>query len=375
MSLPSVSFIYPASARAGRIKGLAAGDSPKDFFYGYTRMLEKEYPCSIVDSQRDPDGMIPNLLMKAQRARSGLMTFGINTQRVSAIAGELSGKDIALSFTDSFSLSMGLYRNKIHNRPVLVGGFHGLTDMAEMARPGFRWIAHSIVRRALDGLDHLFFFGPADQARAIEIYGQPPAKTSLYPFGIDLDYWSPSDAPNTSESGVIFSVGSDPKRDYATLLKAPIDGRIRLITRLDINIPEGNNNVELLRGNLYGSAITDADLRELYRTADIVVVPLLDVWQPTGYSVTLQAMACGKAVVLSDIRGLWDRDVFVSGHNCLLIPPGDPQALGEAVKTLQNDPDLKARIGAEARMSAEKFFPLSRMEDAVEEMVLRLLPS
>jgi len=370
MTRPSVAFIYPGSGRESRIAGIQTGETPKDFFYGYTHLDELGYPVSIVDSRRDPDSWISRRLMKAEYYRSRLMGLGVNTQRVHAIAAELAGKDIALSFTDSFSLSMGLYGKRIPDRPVLAGGFHGLTDMADFARPAFRRKAHAMIKKALDGLDHLFFFGPADLQRAIELYDQPSSKVSLFPFGIDLDFWRPRQVPGEEEG--VLSVGSDPKRDYACLLDAPFAGKVRILTRLNVDIPPGREGVEILKGSLFGSAITDEVLRGLYQDAEVVAVPLLDVWQPTGYSVTLQAMACGKPVVLSDIRGLWDREVFRSGENCILVPPHDPQALGEAVRTLQDDATLRARIGAEARKSAEQHFALSRMENALEQMVVSL---
>ena len=46
--------------------------------------------------------------------------------------------------------------------------------------------------------------------------------------------------------------------------------------------------------NLY----SNIDLRKLYQDASIIVIPIRDVFQPSGYSVTLQAMSCGKPVIL-----------------------------------------------------------------------------
>lgn len=370
MKRPSVAFIYPGSGREGRIAGIKTGETPKDFFYGYTHLADQGYPVSIVDSRRDPDSWMSRRLMKAEYLRSRLMGLGFNTQRVHAIAKELAGKNIALSFTDSFSISLGLYRDHLKDRPVLAGGFHGLTDMENFARPGFQRLVHSTIKRALDRLDHLFFFGPADRDRAIEIYDQPETKTSLFPFGVDLDFWHPKKEPGKTEG--VLAVGSDPKRDYGALLAAPFTDKVRILTRLNVDIPQGRENVEIIQGSLFGSAITDVVLRQLYQDAEVIAVPLMDVWQPTGYSVTLQAMACGKPVVLSDIRGLWDRDVYKSGTNCILVPPHNPQALGEAIHALHNDAELRNRIGAEARKSAEKHFALARMETALEQMVVNL---
>ena len=47
--------------------------------------------------------------------------------------------------------------------------------------------------------------------------------------------------------------------------------------------------------------------------------------QPSGQSVTLQASACARPVVLSRTRGLWDPDRLRDGENVLLVPPGRPR--------------------------------------------------
>jgi glycosyltransferase involved in cell wall biosynthesis len=355
------------------LSGLKDGTTPRDFFYGFTSLKDSGYPAEIIDSRFDPNDWCSRVMLKTEYLMARLTGVGINTQRVKTVAVDLASRDIAVSFTDSFSLSLGLYRARIPQCPVLAGGFHGLADIAAFARPGFRSLAQRVVRRALEGLDHLFFFGPGDRERAIEMYSLDPSKTSLFPFGVDLEFWRPAEGDVTTEG--VFSVGSDPKRDYPTLLAAPIDGKIRILTSLNVRQSATRSGVEILRGNLYGSSITDDILRSLYQQAQIVVVPLLDVWQPTGYSVTLQAMACGKPVILSNIRGLWDREVFESGANCILVPPGDAEALGSAVHTLQTNVALRERIGKAARQLAVHHFGLSRMENALEAMVNSLAPA
>lgn len=369
MTLPAVAFVYPGKARRDRLDGIETGENPLDFFHGYPHLKGLGYPVSILDSRTDPKGPIGRAALKAEYFRGRLFKFATNLQRVRAIAADLDRVDIALSFTDSFSLSMGLYRSHLNPRSAYVGGFHGLADIVEFANPLVRNHVHARIRRALHNLDHTYFFGDADRWKCIELYDLPEDKTSLFLTGADLEFWRPGDVDGVTEADYVLSVGSDPKRDYATLLNAPFDGKLRIISRLKFDVPENRPDVEILRGSLYGSDITDKVLRSIYQESQLVAVSLLDVWQPTGYSVTVQAMACGKPVVLTGFRGLWDADVFESGVNCILVPPGNPQAMGEAIRSLQEDPDLRVRIGAEARESAEKYFALSRMETSLEQLI------
>ena len=49
-------------------------------------------------------------------------------------------------------------------------------------------------------------------------------------------------------------------------------------------------------------------------------------------------MACGTAVVGSRVGGI--PEVVADGRTGLLVPPGDPSALAEALNTLVRDPGL-----------------------------------
>jgi glycosyltransferase involved in cell wall biosynthesis len=59
-----------------------------------------------------------------------------------------------------------------------------------------------------------------------------------------------------------------------------------------------------------------------------------------------EAMAVGRAIVTGDTRGI--REIFANDEHALLVPPGDPQALAEALRRLAGDAELRARLAASA---------------------------
>ena len=59
-----------------------------------------------------------------------------------------------------------------------------------------------------------------------------------------------------------------------------------------------------------------------------------------------QAMAVGRAIVTADTPAA--RELLDDGNNALLVPPGDPDALAEAMRSLASDPERRVRIGANA---------------------------
>lgn len=71
--------------------------------------------------------------------------------------------------------------------------------------------------------------------------------------------------------------------------------------------------------------------------------------------VALEAAAAGKAAIVSAIGGL--KDVVVDGETGILVPPGDREALGEALRRLCEEPETRARMGEAARARARLFGP------------------
>jgi glycosyltransferase involved in cell wall biosynthesis len=78
----------------------------------------------------------------------------------------------------------------------------------------------------------------------------------------------------------------------------------------------------------------------------------------------LEAMACGTPVVATGTGG--SGEYLEDRVNCLIVPPGNADALAAAVRTLAADPALRARvIAGGARTAAD--LTLDRLADTLEE--------
>jgi alpha-maltose-1-phosphate synthase len=73
------------------------------------------------------------------------------------------------------------------------------------------------------------------------------------------------------------------------------------------------------------------------------------IYEPLGI-VNLEAMACGTAVVGSRTGGI--PEVVADGETGLLVPPGEPEPLAEALNALLRDPDRAAAMGRAGRQRA-----------------------
>lgn len=131
-----------------------------------------------------------------------------------------------------------------------------------------------------------------------------------------------------------------------------------------------------------GSQFSEAELRdragELGVTARVGFVPfrneIVDVFraldvvvhastQPEPFGRTIaEAMACGRAVITTDATGAGE---LAGSDAAIQVPAGDPEALATAIRTLVDDPDLRARMQRRGREVAVDQFSRARLGDAV----------
>ena len=86
---------------------------------------------------------------------------------------------------------------------------------------------------------------------------------------------------------------------------------------------------------------------QLLSHATVFACPSL--YEPLGI-VNLEAMACGTAVVASDVGGI--PEVVTDGETGLLVPPDDPGALASALNSLLADPGRAEAMGRRGRERA-----------------------
>jgi glycosyltransferase involved in cell wall biosynthesis len=93
------------------------------------------------------------------------------------------------------------------------------------------------------------------------------------------------------------------------------------------------------------------DMPAVYAALDVFVLPSYR----EGFSRSaMEAAACGRAMVLSDIRGC--REIGEHDRHLLLVPPRDAVALTDALGALVADAERRERLGAAAAERARRSF-------------------
>ncbi|QRN95958.1 glycosyltransferase family 4 protein [Archangium violaceum] len=112
-----------------------------------------------------------------------------------------------------------------------------------------------------------------------------------------------------------------------------------------------------------------AEPSAIYRALDGVVHAST---RPEPFGMTIvEAMSCARAVVVSSAGGA--AELVRPGHDALAFSPGDVEGLTEAMARLVREPELRARLGGEARRSVLVRFTRERYASQVRDVYTRVL--
>ncbi|MBM4059015.1 MAG: hypothetical protein FJ275_12420, partial [Planctomycetes bacterium] len=147
------------------------GEAPREFFYGYLELAARGDPVAMAPVSGAMPGIAGRLAERLDSVLTNSTLVGVRSLSQRLMARDLRDRRVLVGFTDGFSMSLGLAGPQTLGRAVRIGGFHCLSDIAARARPWARDWAHGVVARVLAGLDHAFFFGPADRDECVRRYG------------------------------------------------------------------------------------------------------------------------------------------------------------------------------------------------------------
>jgi len=109
-----------------------------------------------------------------------------------------------------------------------------------------------------------------------------------------------------------------------------------------------------------------ADIPDLLGAADLFVLSSISEGMPISL---LQAMGAGIPIISTQIGGV--ADIISNGENGILVPPGDPQSLAEAILRLTDDAVLTKKLAKNGCRKVHTFFSLERMGQEYLKLLMR----
>lgn len=212
-----------------------------------------------------------------------------------------------------------------------------------------------------------------DVARDLSELG---SRSYLLPHGVDLHRFTPRSTKSTGILRLLAIGRLVEKKGFHFLIAALAGLRIPFTLTIVGDGPERErlghlvalNNLEN-RVVFYGSA-THAELPRIFADSDVVVVP--SIQDRSGDrdglpNVVLEAMACGRAIIASDAGAI--ASAITDNENGLLVPPGDPVALSQAIRRLAASKELRAQLGRNGRERAEHDYEVGRCSKRFHQLL------
>ncbi|HWJ51092.1 MAG TPA: glycosyltransferase family 4 protein, partial [Solirubrobacteraceae bacterium] len=112
---------------------------------------------------------------------------------------------------------------------------------------------------------------------------------------------------------------------------------------------------------------SDPALLDLQQQADLMCLPTYGDGSPWAL---LEAMACGTPVISTPVGGI--AGMLDDGRAGVLVPYGDPRALGDAVRGLLGAPDRRAELAGAARARCETRYDARRQFAALAVRLIEL---
>ena len=122
------------------------------------------------------------------------------------------------------------------------------------------------------------------------------------------------------------------------------------------------DSVGMLEKAVFLGNVPNEQMTEIYRMADISVLPsFMEATSITG----LESMSSGLPLVGTSVGGI--PTLITESRNGYLVPPGNPSALADAIRTLVNDAGLRHNMGIAARQKAiNEFSWMSIAQQTIE---------
>lgn len=307
-------------------------------------------------------------------------------------------------FAEIFRLCRGLNPDVVHLvtiRPVLLGGIAARLAgvkgvVAAISGLGFVFsdtgLRASIRRHLVSRLYsfalrqrniRVIFQNSADRDTVTALAGVSDAHVEMIPgSGVDLDRFRPVPIP---EGPPVVMLAARMLRDKGVLdfvaaarvLRASGHGlgrvaRFVMVGSIDAGNPASLSQSEMRSLEAEGAVElwgSKRDMWEILPKASVIVLPSYREGLP---KVLIEAAACGRAVVTTDVPGC--RDAIVPGVTGLLVPPRRPDQLASAIECLLGDPARCAAFGDAGRRLAKRSFGIEGVVERHLDIYSALIP-
>ena len=367
MSKNQITFVYQ-SGRKDRLN--SKGAFPQEFFYGFEYFKNVFDKCKIIEFNNKEFKNMRSQISQFLEKVSGLPFFMqkiINLENYKIFKNSdvivFTNQRVAIS-TLPIVKYLNLFKN--NKKIVYVMGLFNVVHKNNLKNFLRRFFIGVFVKN----FDHLIFLSKGEYEFVKKNYPKFSSKFSFLPFSVDTTFWK--DKNEKRENNRILFIGNDGKRDYDFAID--IANKLRdfefiFVTNKIQQSPDLPPNITLHNGSWHENLLTDSDIRNLYNSSCLTIIPLKESLQPSGQSVALQSMSCGTPVMITKTKGFWEIEKFKDQKNIFFISKNEVSIWAPNIinffQNYKNDENLKKNI----IQTIEENYSLDRFNSEIEKII------
>lgn len=221
----------------------------------------------------------------------------------------------------------------------------------------------------LKTIDNFVFLSKGEFDFAKDKFPKFKNKYNYLPFAVDLDIWRSDE--NKKREHILF-VGNDGNRDFelAEKISNELNDESFVFLSEQIKSEKLNDNSKIINGSWGSPAIDDIELRNIYQSAKLTIIPIKESLQPSGQSVALQSIACGTPVLITETKGFWDRNNFIDYENIFFAKNNYLQTWIKDIQEILNLSEVRInKIIFKGKQTISEHYDLDKFSKNIEKIL------
>ena len=199
---------------------------------------------------------------------------------------------------------------------------------------------------------------------------------AIIPFGVDLDIFKPLQVHHVfKENAIVIGTVKALEKKYGieylieafAILRKRMKGlpvKLLIVGKGSLNAPlkEKVKDLGIESETVFTGYMPPLEIPFYHNMLTVSVFPSIDNSESFGVA-AVEAMACEKPVIVSDVGGL--PEVVENNVTGLVVPPANAEKLADAMETLVKNEQLRISLGKQGRQRVEKLYNWENNLDAM----------
>jgi glycosyltransferase involved in cell wall biosynthesis len=328
-----------------------AGERPRHVMWALSQKLDATYHAPQAET-----------ILPIDRVRSRLIGEPALWALARRLSEQLTSQDVVYCTGEAIGIPLATLCANRPDRPRIVVFIHGIH------RPRAR--ASLLLFQSAQHID-LFITNCQSQIDVLRQFAKVPESKILFlAEQTDTQFFTPGTPSPGKSRPLIVSVGLE-RRDYRLLARAIADLDVDVrISGFSADVrPSGRSFPRTMPANMQQDFYSWTDLVQLYRDADLMVLPLFETPETSGVTTLMEAMACACPIIASRTQGL--ADYLKHSTAIVSVEPGNLQQLRAAiVQGLAQPRELKTQANRAYELAQKEYNSERHVEVLATQLVL-----